>query len=273
MKHILVPTDFSDFSDFAFDAAIKLALKFGAEIHCLHKAELPSDWKVLQNLSETQKKELDNKLEKLQALKSIAKNHSISCHINICGDSLLPGIKQYVDDNKVDFLVIGSHGASGKKEYFIGSNAQKITRSIHRPILIIKEKLVSLNFKEVIYASGFNENDKMAYASFLKFIRPFHSEIHLLAVNTSSFFSQPSLILYEAMKDFIKMSDPLVCKRHFYNDISVDAGVRHFSESYGADLIVISYHVRHPVKRMFQGSNVELLVNHADIPVLTIDFP
>ncbi|MFT7452175.1 MAG: nucleotide-binding universal stress UspA family protein, partial [Patescibacteria group bacterium] len=51
-----------------------------------------------------------------------------------------------------------------------------------------------------------------------------------------------------------------------------DAGIRHLSDELGADLIAISNEKRHPIKRIFSGSNVEALVNHAEIPILSIDF-
>jgi nucleotide-binding universal stress UspA family protein len=73
------------------------------------------------------------------------------------------------------------------------------------------------------------------------------------------------------MNDFKAMCGQLDCKVHFHRDWTVDAGIRHLSEGIGADLIAISNEQRHPLKRIFTGSNVEALVNHSDIPVLSID--
>ena len=55
-------------------------------------------------------------------------------------------------------------------------------------------------------------------------------------------------------------------------DLSVEHGIRVFAEELGADLIAISNHERHPVRRILRGSTVEALVNHAAIPVLSIDY-
>lgn len=62
-------------------------------------------------------------------------------------------------------------------------------------------------------------------------------------------------------------------KIHFYKDYTVEAGIRHMSESIEADLVSLSNHNRRPLKRIFSGSNVEALINHSQIPVLSIDFP
>ena len=73
-------------------------------------------------------------------------------------------------------------------------------------------------------------------------------------------------------RTFREACKPLVSKAHVFRALSIDDGIRSFSEKIGADLIVISNHERHPLKRMLIGSNVEALVNHSSLPVLTIDF-
>ena len=80
--------------------------------------------------------------------------------------------------------------------------------------------------------------------------------IHLLEVNTYGWFSQPYVLAKELMNDFAQLCPPLPCKKHFYRDYSVDAGIRHFAEKVNADLIVISNYNQHPIRRIFQGSSV-----------------
>ena len=46
----------------------------------------------------------------------------------------------YAEAYEVDLIVMGSHGASGLNEWLIGSNAQKIVRLAHCPVLTIKNK-------------------------------------------------------------------------------------------------------------------------------------
>ena len=169
---------------------------------------------------------------------------------------------------------MGSHGATGKNERFIGSNTQKIVRNVHTPVLVIKEPLKDYSFQEVVFASNFDEVEMEAYQWFLKFIRPFQPKtIHLLSINTTSWFSQPFALMKEAMQDFKDVTDFAACKIHFYKDASVDAGIRHFMKKINADLVAISNRRHRPMDRILNGSNVEMLVNHSDLPVLSVDFP
>ena len=93
-----------------------------------------------------------------------------------------------------------------------------------------------------------------------------------MSINTSGWFGQPSLLMKEAMKDFKELCEGYNCKTHFYRDLSVDVGIRHFAKEVNADLIAVSNQNRHPLKRIFSGSNVEALVNHCESPVLSLDF-
>ena len=108
---------------------------------------------------------------------------------------------------------------------------------------------------------------------FVDFIKPLGvKRIHLININTSGFFSSPSEEMKEEIKAFKNIAKDYEIISHMYSDYSVGSGVRHFCEENDIDVISISNHARHPIKRVFQGSNVEIIVNHSQLPVLTIDY-
>lgn len=278
MKNILVPTDFSACADHAIDLGFAFAEFFDAKLHLFTSIEnLPGDW---EEMTEVEKNKLPESLqleknvnELLQKFRKRAERDGIRLNTTISSGKFLRGLQRQVDRFQIDFVVMGSHGASGKNEFFIGSNTQKAVRKLHVPVFVIKNPIKKYAFKNVVFASNFDANEKEAFLKFLDFIKWFTPEtIHLLAVNTSDWFSQPSFLMKEAMKDFKALCGDINCKTHFYRDISVDAGVRHFTAEVNADLVVISNHHRHPLKRIFQGSSVEAVVNHSSVPVLSIDF-
>ncbi len=277
MKKILVPTDFSMYAEFAATAAFIIAAKTGAAIHFFHKADLPSGWedwpaeKRAANPTSTMMEQ--DMLQKLDKLISRGEKHGVQCYHSYCTGKLITCIKNVMVRENIDLIVMGSHGASGKEEYFIGSNAQKVIRKLHVPVLVIKSRVTELKFEKVMFATGLATSDLEAFGIFLDVIRPFEpTEVHIMAVDTSSYFTQPTIIMKEALKLFQNKASDYQTSTHFYRDYSVEAGIRHFSEEVGIDLIGISNRERHPFKRMLQGSNVEMLVNHSDVPVLSIDY-
>ena len=277
MKNILVPTDFSACAGYAIDLGFAFAEFFDATLYLFACIDLPDDW---DELSATEKDKLPEKKQLfgnvnvlLKEWEERANRDRIKLKTIVSGGKFLIELEDQVIENKVDFVIMGSHGISGKQEYFIGSNTQKAIRKLHVPIFVVKNPLKRYAFKNVVFASNFDLKEKEPFLKFLDFIKWFKPEtIHLLSINTSGWFGQPSLLMNEAMKDFKKLGKGYNCKTHFYRDLSVDVGVRHFSEEVEADLIVVSNQNRRSLKRIFSGSNVEALVNHCDMPVLSLDF-
>ncbi len=277
MKKILVPVDFSTISIFAIDAAIKFAKKIKADIHIYHSVNIPDDWEDLP--AETRYKDEVNKAraikvrDKLQTIKSQIEREGIACDTFYTGGKFIENINEITDKTDYDLIIMGSHGVSGKKEWFIGSNTQKVIRKIHTNLLVVKDKIEHLTFDNVLFASSMHIEDKEAFEKFLEAIEPLDmKKIHVITVNTSSFFTQPGFLMKEQLKEFKNIANRYDVETTFYPDFSVEAGIRHYVEDNNIDLVGISNHLRHPVKRIFQGSNVEMVINHSAVPVLSIDY-
>ncbi len=274
MKNILVPTDFSACAGNALDAAVKFAEKFDAVVHLLHLAPLPVDWQERsgsEQAADPESRQLIANTEVL--LREIADAYpNLSMQTTVRGGKLADAITATVNEKGIDLVIMGSHGASGKSEYFIGSNTQKVVRSVHCPVLVVKHKLENIEFDRVVFASNFNESERDAFLRFKEFVKPFIPEIHLVMVHTSSLFDPPYTLSQEAMEEFKTLCHPFKCEIHIFRDFTIEKGIRSFSEEIGATLIGISNHNRHPIKRMLIGSNVEALVNHSNLPILSVDY-
>jgi len=274
LKNILVPTDFSYCAADALATAALFAQQFNASIHLLH-VMTPADHWPKGKASTEERKALDD-LELQQTMTSLqelaSKYKGINFNLKAEAGSLVDTVAKYAKDEDVDLIIMGSHGVGGKQEFFIGSNTQKVIRQVRHNVLVVKDTPSELNFKRVIFASNFDERDKDAFLRFKKFVAPFSPEVHLVHINTDPFFELPYGIMKGVMAEAETLFAPLKVKSHYLKDFSVDAGVRHLSENIDADLIGISNHVKHPLKRIFSGSNVEALVNHSEIPVLSLDF-
>lgn len=277
MKNILIPVDFSSFSYNALNAGIKVAKKINANIHLLHVVTEFSDSisnSFESNIKENLKLNIGEwAMVLLEEMKSTVQNQDIKCRVKCVYDKFIPGIEHALREENYELLIIGSHGASGKEEWFIGSNAQKIIRKIHKNVLIIKQPVLELEFSKVVYVTGLSIKDKGTFARFLKFLEPYQvKEVHILTVNTIGYLAKSDFQVRDFFEDFKSVSDNQNITTHFYPDFTVEAGVRHFAEEFDMELIGISNTERHPVKRIFFGSNVELIVNHSNVPVLSFDY-
>ncbi len=277
MQKLFVPTDFSECADHAFEVALQVAHRVDGVVTLYHHLNIPEGWEVLtreaKEIDEENKALVDEALEKLKALASTGLDRSVEMNIAYGGGEFLKDLQNKFNAYDAELIVMGSHGVSGKEEWFIGSNAQKVIRKLHNNVLVIKESIEMVDFRKILFASNLESRDQTTFKAFLDFVTPYNpEEVHVLAVNTSGFFRQPTVVMNEALKDFEKLAGDFQCFSHFIRDYSVEAGIRHFCENVGIDLIGISNHERHPIKRMFQGSNVEMLVNHSKVPVLSLDY-
>ncbi len=277
MKRILIPTDFSAYAERAIDVGVKIAKRTNAEVYLFHSVEYPHGWKnAFKNEQEYQllcQHEFEKRSKELTQIKKDIQAEGLKVYSDIFEGKFLKNISYQANIIQPDLIVMGSHGASGKEELLIGSNTQKVIRKLHFQVLAVKEKIENLNFKKALFVTGLDEKDKAAFKRFLEFIKVLEvEEVHIMTVNTTGFFSQPSLLMHESFKDFKSLATEHNVFAHFYSDYSIEAGIRHFSEDFGIGLIGISNKVRHPLKRIFLGSNVEMLVNHSKIPVVSIDY-
>lgn len=277
MKNILVATDFSGCAINAMDMGLALAEYFDATIHYLTTMDDTRngealDFSLLAN-SSAEKGFVENVNVLFENWKKEATVRKVKIKTTCTSGKLLPVMKDYVDKNQIDFVVMGSHGHSGVKGFFIGSNCQKVVRALHVPVFIVKDGAIKYEFKNVVFASNFKDEEKTSFQKFLNFIRKFNPEvIHLVAVNTLNSFAKSTEEMEKSLDEFVEACKGIKCKKHIYPDLFVEAGIRKFSEKIDADLVAISNHNRHPIKRIFSGSTVEALVQNSSLPVLSIDF-
>lgn len=274
MKNILIPTDFSDVAHNALDVGLKFARRFSAAIHLLSCTELPDGW---ENLSEEEKfgfleiQALSLKVS--ERFDQIREQHSdVTFHTSFAGGTLTDGISHYLSSHEIDFIVMGSHGNSGHNDLFIGANTQKVVRSIHRPVLVVKKPIDSIDFKKVVFASSFNLDEQQPFLHFKEIMAPFEPEIFLVTVDTPFSFGSSPTITASAMEDFKELASPYTCHPYIYKNSNIEQGIREFSTEIDAQLIAISNHNRSSLKRMLVGSTVEALVNYSDLPVLCVDY-
>ncbi|WP_179344300.1 universal stress protein [Winogradskyella ursingii] len=271
MHKILVPTDFSEQADNALKVAAMLAKKHNAEIYLLHMMEIPMQQiDPINAHSDVPEALFFMKLahKRFEDLMSSDFLEGITVHETVKADITFNEIKETCKEFDIDLIVMGSHGASGLKEMFIGSNAEKVVRTSDVPVLVIKNEHKTFDISKFVFASDFQNDNKETYLQAVKFAKMFGSKIHLLMVNTANNF----LTSYDAMariNDFISGQDFKNYTITIHNDLSVEQGILNFSSEIDADLIGISTHGRQGIAHFFNSSISEDLVNHASRPVIT----
>ncbi len=271
MKRILVPTDFSKHAEYALRVAAQIAKKNNSEIYLLHMLELPHQGSDAVSAGSAIPQIMyfkDMAINKLDALMESDFLEGISVSEIIQFEKAFDGIMEISKKNDVDLIVMGSHGASGYEEMFIGSNAEKVVRSSEVPVLVIKNETDEFKADKLVFASDFSDEIKKPFTKLVEFATIFNSHLDLVIINTPNSFKSTA-VAEKIMSDFLDGSNFTNYSTHIYNDVNVEKGILNYASGVDADLIGMCTHGRTGFSHFFNGSISEDLVNHTVRPVIT----
>lgn len=271
MKRILVPTDFSIYAENALKAAAQLAKKHNAEILLLHMLELPNQMSdaisngksipevmfFIQKAKETFAEIFDRPyLDGIEVTEFIQ------------FEKAFDGVIKFTQKNNVDLIVMGSHGATGVEEIFIGSNTEKVVRLSEVPVLVIKKDEGEFDPKEIVFASDFSKESKAPFSKLKDLADKLNSKINLVTICTPNSFrtTDTATATMEAFAYEFELTNYSIT---IYNDSNIEKGILNFTNKINADLIGIYTHGRTGLSHFFNGSITEDVVNHTQKPVLT----
>lgn len=271
MKRILVPTDFSKHATNALKVAVQIAKEHDAEIVLLHMLELPQQTSdALDRGNEIPEIMLYKKMavQRVEDLTNSDILSGVKASNIVQFERAFEGILAISKENNIDLVVMGSHGASGFKEMFIGSNTEKVVRSSEVPVLVIKNETDHFETKNMIFASDFTDEVNEPFKKVLKFADMLNADLKLVMINTPNSF-KTTAVAEKMMNDFADRFDMGHCKKYIYNDANIEKGILNFAHSVNADLIAICTHGRTGMARLLNGSISEDLVNRTSIPMVT----
>ena len=271
MKNILVPIDFSEHSNYAVEVAVDLAKKKAATIVLLHCVELPR--RFITESTSALPEELFFMKEASTNVKKISEeieSKGISVKTVVETTALTYAVKNLLEEQAIDFIVMGSTGATGSKELFLGSNAEKIVRTSSVPVLVIKDKTDISQVKKLIFACDFSQKYINAFKKAVDFANSLDAKIDFVYINTPYHFNS-SREIKVLIDSFSKEHKEILAHNiHMYSDFSIEEGIIHFAEDHQSDLICMFPAKQSALMHIFNGSISEDIVNHSEKPVLTI---
>jgi nucleotide-binding universal stress UspA family protein len=251
--------------------AAQIAKKNNGEVFLVHMLELPTSGNdAISTAHEIPELMLfkNAAVNKLDAMMDATYLEGVKISKMIQFEMAFDGIVKNAKAHDIDLIVMGSHGASGFQEMFIGSNTEKVVRNSDIPVLVIKRDEDPFSAQKFVFASDFSGEAKKPFQKAMAFAQGFGAHLHLVNINTPNNFKSTKAA-EQTMTDFLAGVDTSSITTHIYNDVNVEKGILHFAKSIDADLIGMSTHGRKGLSHFFNGSISEDLVNHAKRPVIT----
>lgn len=271
LGHIVMPTDFSDTAKMALEHAGKLAKHFKARITLVHVFETGTYAGLFGNSGQevTLMDQVRSRLEAESA--AITKAYGVPCDIVLGNGRIYDQIVSTAQDVDADLIVMGTHGASGWAEFFVGSNAFKVVTQSPCPVISIPESSKTSEYKNIILPidSTPETRQKVRYAVTLA--KAYEGTIHIASLITDD--------TTEVRFDFEKKVRQIVQYlekegvAHTENTLvgsNLATMTMNYSESKGGDLIVMMTEQEPNLTGFLMGPYAQQIVNHSRIPVLSI---
>jgi len=142
LKNILLPVDFSPTSSLALPFALTLARIYGSTLLMTHVVPPEPHRQVVPDRLPMQ----DDRVwrDAQQKLNDWTKDPSVGdtpCKPLLSQGDLVKVIPQIICEERVDLVVLGTHGRRGVSKLVLGSGAEKIYRSAPCPVLTVGPKV------------------------------------------------------------------------------------------------------------------------------------
>ncbi len=139
LQRVLVPYDFSDYSELALKYALSFAQEYQAELHLLHVLpphtvnEPEIAWYPVQSESA-----YHNAARRLQ--RAVPSEAHLWCQIKHAVSEGHPyrEVLNYAEQNAIDLISIGAHGAGFGMRALFGSNVDRVLRQAPCPVLVAR---------------------------------------------------------------------------------------------------------------------------------------
>ncbi|TCI91768.1 universal stress protein [Tenacibaculum sp. M341] len=272
MKRILVPIDFSEQSENALKTAAVFAKKFDFEIVIVHMLEF-SQAIISGSAQSAQETVFYLKLTERRLNEFLDKSYLKDIKITpvIKHYKVFSELNELSREENIDLIIMGSQGASGIKELFVGSNTQKVIRHSEVPILVIKDE-PKLSFENSIFACDFSEESISAFKRARFFANSINCKMKVVYVNTPTKSFKSSEEMRTTVKNFFEKAGTradYIDDVAYISDYTVEAGILNFAKKHKADIIAMATHGRKGFAHFFDGSITEDVANHSPLPVLS----
>lgn len=187
LKNILFLTDFSEPSEAALPFAISIARAHGAKTFVLHVLRpdplLYTTPETVAIAQEAQEETAKSEMQRIEAHLSDLPHETIM----EWGMGVWSAIERTIQENKIDFLVVGTHGRTGAQRLLLGSVAEEIFRRSNVPVLTIGPSVRvgvhgGARFHRVLFATDFSKHSLAAWPYALSIAQENQARMMLLHV-------------------------------------------------------------------------------------------
>lgn len=277
MKHILLPTDFSDHSWNAITYAIPLFEDEHCVFHLLHTYTpviynveyvlgYPAQFGLGDAIRDTAQNNLKDLVKKINVQFSNNPKHKFETLVRF--NTLISGIKEFMEEHTLDLIVMGTKGATGAKEVLFGSNTVHIFKEIECPVLAIPSDFKYESPQEILFPTDLEVTYNNISLQLVIDIALMHnSRVNGMHVSTGYELTKGQIKNKSDLKNLFKSTSYLF---HELASMNVTDGINEFQMKSKINLLVMINNKHSFFENVFFQSKLNQIGFHLDIPFLVI---
>lgn len=268
-RKILIPTDFSENATTALNFATQIGKELNFEVFLLHSYHVPvyhaqhqpdTYAQIVHTIKE-------NSLLKLKeeeiALKQKLGDRKV--HIIHKEGLLVDVIKEVIEEEEIDLIMMGTKGSSSFDEYVVGSNTAAVVENTHCPVFVIPSKAVFHPINRILFATDFQFDDLLSIERLVPLAKAYDADLKV--VHISDNLNQD--------EDKIEWLQEIANNRINYNKISFTNieknnstlnTLNQYITDEKIDLFALNSTSKNLFKRLFTGSVSRDMLYHSHIP-------
>jgi len=283
LSKILVATDFSPFSNRALDYASSLARRYDSHIFLTHviapEAYPLAAPEVTVGLVQSQHREAENRIQEMLFSGCLK---DIPYDVLVEEGALWPALHKVIERQKIDLVVVGTHGMGTVQKLVIGSGAEQIFRQCAVPVLTVGPAVDShaepdIVFKHILFATDFGLGAEREAAYAFSLGQEHDATVTLLHVlrHLDDYSEDGLTIRREAVKHQLQHIVPsgaeVWCNAQLRMAVGEPAAeILGFALENNVDLIVMGAKARTGLAGHVPGTKAYKVVSSAHCPVLTV---
>lgn len=279
IRSILVPIDFSANAMKAALYAASVAQKSGAMVYLLHVIEPVTDSirqpyplhdRLLEEIT-------NNKIKEMNTFQSdlAAACPAIKTETEIAKGMTITSILDFAEGQQIDLIVMGTKGATGLKEMFMGSVAAGTIGRTKIPMLAVPDEYVFEVPDGILFATNHFEENKDLLDKIVEVANFFSASIHV-AVFVDTDTADATDYIYNTRQlnqymDFLKKTYPaVVFKGELLEGSEFEDTIEKYDIKNEVDIIAMITYPKSFWERLMKKSVTKKMAFHSKIPVLAI---
>ncbi len=282
MKKIVVPTDFSKNASIAGTYASEVAQKTGAAIYLLHVLE-PGVDVLIDSVAQVNTFTSEIVAQKLKQLtleqKTILENYpGIKVETELAKGTIVNSILDFAEGQQADIIIMGTAGASGLREFFMGSVAAETIRRAKIPVLTIPASYQREEPAAMLLTTNHFEKNVALLKKIVAFSQLFSAVIYVVVFADTDAEGIPEFKEYtdklSQYLHFLKQTFPEI---HFKGEVldgkDFEMTIERYCHKHEVDIIAMITYPKNFLDRILQKSISRKMAFHSAIPLLVMHAP